>query len=93
MSVNPLSRRYSLSVIPGFYASQPGIQLGTKLGPDAGEEEIAFVKQLGIELVTTYLPHPEDHIIPEQHPGYHRGVTGNLGLALFINGVRYAMAI
>lgn len=39
------------------------------------------------------MPHPEDHIVPEQHPGYHRGVTGNLGLALFVNGVRYAMAI
>lgn len=39
------------------------------------------------------MPHPEDHIIPEQHPGYHRGISGNLGLALFVNGVRYAMAI
>ncbi len=39
------------------------------------------------------MPHPEDHIIAEQHPGYHRGHAGNLGLPLFANGVRYAMAI
>ncbi len=39
------------------------------------------------------MPHPEDHIIPEQHPGYHRGHAGNLGLPLFVNGVRYAAEI
>jgi mannonate dehydratase len=52
---------YPLSVIPGFSASKPGIQLGTKLGPNASDEEIAFVKQLGVEWVTTYMPDPSDH--------------------------------
>lgn len=36
------------------------------------------------------MPHPEDHIVPRQHPQFHRGVRGNLGLVLFENGVRYA---
>jgi phosphoribosylformylglycinamidine synthase I len=36
------------------------------------------------------MPHPEDHIFPEQHPRWARGETGNLGLALFENGIRYA---
>ncbi len=36
------------------------------------------------------MPHPEDHIIPRQHPGHHRGRGGGLGLALFQNGVRHA---
>ena len=36
------------------------------------------------------MPHPEDHIFPEQHPRWTRGETGNLGLALFENGIRYA---
>jgi len=36
------------------------------------------------------MPHPEDHIWPTQHPEYHRGGRGNLGLALFQSGVRYA---
>ncbi len=36
------------------------------------------------------MPHPEDHILPEQHPLRHRGERGRLGLPLFISGVRYA---
>ncbi len=38
------------------------------------------------------MPHPEDHIIAPQHPGYHRGQRDGLGLPLFANGVRYAAA-
>lgn len=36
------------------------------------------------------MPHPEDHILDEQHPGFHRGVRGMSGLPLFRNGVQYA---
>ena len=36
------------------------------------------------------MPHPEDHVIAEQHPRFHRGERGMLGLPLFANGVRYA---
>lgn len=36
------------------------------------------------------MPHPEDHIIPEQHPRRTRGEGGNLGLALFERGIAYA---
>jgi phosphoribosylformylglycinamidine synthase len=36
------------------------------------------------------MPHPEDHIVPEQHPRWTRGERGNLGLVLFENGIRYA---
>jgi phosphoribosylformylglycinamidine synthase II/phosphoribosylformylglycinamidine synthase I len=36
------------------------------------------------------MPHPEDHIFPWQHPRYHRGETGEFGLVLFQNGIRYA---
>ncbi len=39
------------------------------------------------------MPHPEDHIRATQHPEYHRGVAGNLGLALFESGVRYAAQV
>jgi phosphoribosylformylglycinamidine synthase len=35
------------------------------------------------------MPHPEDHTIPWQHPHWTRE-QGNLGLALFERGVRYA---
>lgn len=36
------------------------------------------------------MPHPEDHILPQQHPRWTRGERGRLGIGLFINGVRAA---
>ena len=36
------------------------------------------------------MPHPEDHIRPDQHPRWTRGESGNTGLALIQNGVKYA---
>ncbi len=36
------------------------------------------------------MPHPENHIHPWQHPLHTRGETGNSGLRLFENGVKYA---
>ncbi len=36
------------------------------------------------------MPHPEDHILPHQHPRWTRGERGMMGLRLFENGVRYA---
>ncbi len=36
------------------------------------------------------MPHPEDHVVDRQHPGYHAGLRGQLGLALFEAGVQYA---
>jgi len=39
------------------------------------------------------MPHPEDHIIPAQHPRSHRGERHGSGLPLFENGVRYAAQV
>jgi len=39
------------------------------------------------------MPHPEDHVVPQQHPRHSRGEGGQLGLALFVQGVRYAAAL
>jgi phosphoribosylformylglycinamidine synthase len=36
------------------------------------------------------MPHPEDHILPQQHPRWTRGESGGMGIGLFINGVRAA---
>ena len=36
------------------------------------------------------MPHPENHVFPWQHPRYHRGERGMIGLRLFQNGVKYA---
>lgn len=36
------------------------------------------------------MPHPENHIVPQQHPNRHRGETAGSGLPIFENGVKYA---
>lgn len=36
------------------------------------------------------MPHPENHVFAWQHPRYHRGESGNLGLRLFQNGIAFA---
>jgi len=36
------------------------------------------------------MPHPEDHIHPQQHPRWTAGSGGMMGIGLFINGVRAA---
>ena len=38
------------------------------------------------------MPHPENHIFDYQHPRHTRGETGNSGLKLFENGVKYTAA-
>lgn len=38
------------------------------------------------------MPHPENHVVPEQHPNRHRGDSRGTGLPLFKNGVDYAAA-
>ncbi len=39
------------------------------------------------------MPHPENHIQPWQHPRHTRGETGQSGLVLFENGVKYASQV
>jgi phosphoribosylformylglycinamidine synthase len=39
------------------------------------------------------MPHPEDHVVPEQRPDFARGGRGNLGLALWQKAVGYAAEV
>jgi phosphoribosylformylglycinamidine synthase len=41
-------------------------------------------------VVLGLMPHPENHVIARQYPGFTSGARGELGLALFEQGVRYA---
>ena len=41
-------------------------------------------------VVLGLMPHPENHVIARQYPGFTHGVPGALGLTLFEQGVRYA---
>ena len=41
-------------------------------------------------VVLGLMPHPENHVIARQYPGFTHGDLGALGLTLFEQGVRYA---
>jgi len=57
--------------------------------PNGSEANIAGIcNPMGT--ILGLMPHPEDHIIPQQHPQFHRGQGGLLGLPLFQNGIKYA---
>ena len=44
-------------------------------------------------VVLGLMPHPENHVVPRQHPRHSRGTGGGLGLALFQRGVRHAREV
>jgi phosphoribosylformylglycinamidine synthase len=70
------------------------------VGPDGGPAEyphnpngsVADIAGICNERgnVLGLMPHPEDHIFPYQHPRWTRSEDGELGLTLFVQGVRYA---
>jgi len=75
---------------PSF--SNPSNDVGYPWNPNGSQADIAGVcNPRGT--VFGLMPHPEDHILPEQHPLRHRGERGLLGLPLFVNGVRYAASL
>ena len=55
MATIAATKGYPLATIPGYFASQPGIQIGTGLRPPETEEDARFAKQLGVEWVMTTL--------------------------------------
>jgi mannonate dehydratase len=54
----PTAKGYPL-VVPGYFGSRPGIQLGTQLPATASEDDMRFARQLGVEWVMTGLA-PEE---------------------------------
>jgi len=71
------------------YVDADGNEVGYPLNPNGSVSGIAALNNHDGN-VMGLMPHPEDHIFPWQHPHYHRGATGNSGLVLFQNGIRYA---
>ncbi len=57
----PTGQQFPL-VVPGYFGSRPGIQLGTQLPPTASDDDMQFTRQLGVEWVMTSLP-PEQHTL------------------------------
>jgi phosphoribosylformylglycinamidine synthase len=66
-----------------------GQDVGYPWNPNGSQADIAGVcNPQGT--VFGLMPHPEDNVLPEQHPLRHRGERDLLGLPLFVNGVWYA---
>jgi len=59
--------------------------------PNGSTHDIAGVCDEG-GTVLGLMPHPENHVVPRQHPRHTRGERGGSGLPLFVNGVRFASA-
>lgn len=74
------------------YVGPNGEPAGYPWNPNGSQNHIAGIcNPQGT--VLGLMPHPEDHILPIQHPRFHRGERGMLGLVLFQNGVRYAAQV
>jgi phosphoribosylformylglycinamidine synthase I len=71
------------------YISPDGAPVGYPHNPNGSVADIAGICTV-TGTVFGLMPHPEDHILPEQHPRWARGERGNMGLVLFENGIRYA---
>ena len=74
------------------YVDLGGARAGYPHNPNGSVGNIAGITNAAGN-VLGLMPHPENHICPEQHPEFHRGVTGRSGLALFRNGIRYAAGV
>jgi phosphoribosylformylglycinamidine synthase len=64
---------------------------GYPVNPNGSVDDIAGICNAAGN-VLGLMPHPEDHVVPQQHPRWTRGESGGLGIHLFRNGVRAARA-
>jgi mannonate dehydratase len=49
-------------VIPGYFGSKPGVQIGTQMSANSTPEDMQWVRQLGVEWVMTSLPARESNL-------------------------------
>jgi phosphoribosylformylglycinamidine (FGAM) synthase-like amidotransferase family enzyme len=82
------SKGISLENDPRYVAAD-GRPAGYPWNPNGSAANIAEICNAG-GTILGLMPHPEDHLIPRQHPQFQRGQKGMLGLPLFENGIRYA---
>ncbi len=73
------------------YATPDGSKVGYPHNPNGSSAHIAGICNRG-GTILGLMPHPEDHVRSLLHPCWSRGQSGNDGLALLANGIRYAGA-
>lgn len=69
------------------YVDASGRPAGYPANPNGSEGHVAGLCNAAGN-VLGLMPHPEDHVLPYQHPRWLRGEAGGMGLGLFVNGVR-----
>jgi mannonate dehydratase len=57
----PAGKGHAL-VIPGYFGSKPGVQIGTQMSANSTPEDMQWVRQLGVEWVMTSLPARESNL-------------------------------
>lgn len=82
-------RLWADGLVPLTYVNCNGEPAGYPVNPNGSIYNIAGLCNLKGN-VFGLMPHPENHIFPWQHPRFHRGERGMMGLKLFENGIRYA---
>jgi len=70
-----------------IYVDPDGQPAGYPYNPNGSQRSIAGICNPAGN-VLGLMPHPEDHIFPWQHPRWHRGENGGVGLILFRNALR-----
>lgn len=71
------------------YAPSPGAADGYPGNPNGSAGHVAALTNPAGN-VLGLMPHPEDHLVPTQHPRYHRGERHGSGLSLFTRAAAYA---
>lgn len=61
MPVRP--RPNPLRAVPGYFASEQGLQVGTSVSPDASDEELKFLQQLDVQWAMLIVNNPEHHTV------------------------------
>ena len=56
-----MNASYPLSVLPGMFSHEPGIQIGTQIPTDAPDDALRFAAQLGVRWVMTSVKAGEEH--------------------------------
>ncbi|MCJ7725345.1 MAG: phosphoribosylformylglycinamidine synthase I [Acidimicrobiia bacterium] len=83
-----LDRMESEGLVALRYAAPDG-QVSYPANPNGSMNNVAGITNPA-GTILGLMPHPEDHIVPGQHPQAHRGEVHGSGLPLFRNGVNYA---
>jgi len=84
-----LSELMAEGLVPLTYVNGNGETVAYPGNPNGSALNIAALCNAAGN-VMGLMPHPEDHLFPWQHPRYHRGERGQLGLVIFQNAVKYA---